>query len=83
MKTEPRCDGSLVVAGFVEACGKEVVGKIISLGKAVDTFENFGIDLATACFAGQVVFLENYRDYRLGGCGHIHSGQEGCSSRSC
>ena len=38
---ESRCGGSLVVAVFMEACGKEVVGNLASLEKAVYNFANF------------------------------------------
>ena len=44
MKPESRCGGSLVVAVFLEECGKEVVGKLESLGKSIYTFENLELD---------------------------------------
>ena len=50
MKPEARCGGSLVVAGFVEACGEEVIGELASLGKAVNTFANFERDPEIAGF---------------------------------
>ena len=50
MKPEIRCRGSLLIAGVVEACGKEVVDGLSSLGKSIDTFSNFETDLAIAGF---------------------------------
>ena len=41
MKPEASCRGSLVVGGFVKACGEEVVVYLARLEKAVDTFANF------------------------------------------
>ena len=38
MKPEARCSGILVVTGFVEACGEDVVDKLSRFGKGVDTF---------------------------------------------
>ena len=38
VKPDARCDGSLVVSGFVEACGEDVVDKLSRFGKGVDTF---------------------------------------------
>ena len=58
MKPEARCHVILVVAGFVEACGEEVLGYLTILGKAIDTFVNFEIDPTIAGFIGEVVFLE-------------------------
>ena len=55
---EARCCGRFVVVGFVEACGEEVVDKLASLGKAVDTFANFKIDLEITGFVSKVVFLD-------------------------
>ena len=43
----------------MEACGKEVVGKLASSGKALDSLTNFEMDPAIALFVGEVVFLEN------------------------
>ena len=47
---ESRCCGILLVAVFVEACGKEIVGELASLGEAIDTFANFEIDPSVAGF---------------------------------
>ena len=41
VKPEARCCGSLLVFGFLEACGKEVVGNLVSLGKSLDAFLDF------------------------------------------
>ena len=60
MKPEARCGGSLSVAGFVEACGEEVVGNIYRLGKAVYTFANLEIYPAIAGFVGDVVLPEKF-----------------------
>ena len=60
MKPEARCCGSLVVAVSVEACGKEVVGNLSSLEKAVDTFENFEIDPSIVGFVSEVVFRDKF-----------------------
>ena len=48
----------MVVAGFVEACGNEVLGELASLGKAVDNFANFEIYPVIACFVEEVLFLK-------------------------
>ena len=58
MKPEARCSGILVVTGFVEACGEELIGELASLGKSIDTFANFEIDPAIAGFVGKVLLLE-------------------------
>ena len=58
LNPESMCCGILIVAGFVEACGKEVVGELDSLEKAVETFENFEIYSAIAGFVGELVLLE-------------------------
>ena len=51
----------MVVAGFVEACGNEVLGELASLGKAVYNFENFEIYPVIACFVEKVLFLKNHQ----------------------
>ena len=58
MYPEARCGGSLVVAGFVEEFGEEVIDKLSRLRKAVDTFENLKLDPDIAVFVGNVVLLE-------------------------
>ena len=58
MNPEARCCSKPVIAGFVEAFGEEAIGKISSLGKALDTFANFEIDPAIAGFVGKVLLLE-------------------------
>ena len=60
MKPEARCHGILVVSGFVEAYGKEVVGELASLGKSIDAFANFEIDPSNARLFGKVILLENF-----------------------
>ena len=60
MNPEVRCGGSLVVAVFLEACGKEVVCKLESLGKAIYTFANLELDLSMSGFVGEVVFLDKF-----------------------
>ena len=57
---EARCGGSLVLSGFVEACGEELVGKISRLGKDADTSTNLEIDPAIAGFVGEVIFMEKF-----------------------
>ena len=60
MEPESRCGGSLLVAVFVEAFGEEVVGELVSLGKAIDTFVNLEVYPAITGFVVEVVFLEKF-----------------------
>ena len=84
VKPDAKFCGNLVVAGFMEACDEEVVGKLVSLGKAVDTFANFEIDPAITgfvrrgCIPGKI-----HWEYWRCGRAHICSGRDGCPGRSC
>ena len=60
MNPEARCCSKPVIAGFVEAFGEEAIGKISSLGKALDNFAHFEIDLVTSGCVSKVVFLEKF-----------------------
>ena len=41
MTPETRGGGRLVIAGFVQACAEQVVGKLASLGQAITASNNF------------------------------------------